>query len=224
MFILATTSSLIQVVTGSSGAVSVHATYVDNASGTITPNYQNTTSITTATTTTVVGSPNASIQRNIQTLIIHNTSGSVSNLITVQHTDGTNVANVYSSTLQVGEMCQFVWGDGWKTFDTNGSVKTTLVAPVPALVPFTSGTAVSGFGWGSYVPVTSTTSGNKTVTLPTATGSLKTITVTDRGALAANPSNNITVSGTTINGMSVINIANMSLTFIDAASGQIDSI
>ena len=188
------------------------------------PKYCTTTTTTTPTTTTVVSSPAASTQRNIQTLIIHNTSASVSNLITVQHTDGTTVANVYSSTLQIGEMCQFVWGDGWKTFDTNGSVKTTLVVASPVLSAFSSGTAVTVSAWGSYVPVTSTTSGNKTVTLPTATGSLKTITVTDRGALAANPSNNITVSGTTVNGLNVINIANMSLTFIDAASGQIDSI
>jgi len=73
--------------------------------------------------------------------------------------------------------------------------------------------------------VTSTTSGAKTVTLLAATGSGYVTTVTDAGALAANPSNNITVASTSsINGSTVMNIATMSLSFKDVASGQWDSI
>ncbi len=68
MWILSNPSSQIEVQTGSAGAVSVHASWVDSAqgnavpqAGAITPTGQNTPSITTATTTTVVPSPGATV-------------------------------------------------------------------------------------------------------------------------------------------------------------------
>jgi len=52
MLILSSTSDIIRVVTSAAADVDVHASWVDNASGTITPGRTNTAPITTATTTT----------------------------------------------------------------------------------------------------------------------------------------------------------------------------
>jgi hypothetical protein len=68
MWVLSNPSSLLQVITGSAGAVAVHASWVDSAqgnivpqAGAITPTGQNVPSITGATTTTVVPSPGATV-------------------------------------------------------------------------------------------------------------------------------------------------------------------
>ena len=63
MLLLTSTSDLVQIVTGSSASVEVHADWMDNASGTITPGRTNTAAITGAATTTVVASPGVSTQR-----------------------------------------------------------------------------------------------------------------------------------------------------------------
>lgn len=99
MLLLTSTSDIIRVVTGSAADVDVHASWVDNASGTITPGRTNTTPITTATTTTVVGSPGASTQRNVKALYIHNVHATVSTTLTVQHFDGTTNVDLINCTL-----------------------------------------------------------------------------------------------------------------------------
>ena len=70
MLLLTSVSDLIQVITGSAGAIAVHASWVDNATGTITPGRTNTASITGALTTTVVAAPAASTQRNVKFMSI----------------------------------------------------------------------------------------------------------------------------------------------------------
>ena len=68
MWVLSNPSSVLQVITGSAGAISVHASWIDSAqgnivpqAGTLTPTGQNVPSITTATTTTVVPAPGATV-------------------------------------------------------------------------------------------------------------------------------------------------------------------
>lgn len=57
MLLLTSTSDILRVTTGTATTtIEIHASYIDNASGTITPGRTN-TRITTATTTTVVASP-----------------------------------------------------------------------------------------------------------------------------------------------------------------------
>ena len=103
MLILASTSDLIQVITGSAVTTAVHASWVDNAAGTITPGRTN-TAISTAATTTVVASPASSTYRNVRFLSIRNTHASSQNTITVQHTDGTTTAILWRGILMAG-MC-----------------------------------------------------------------------------------------------------------------------
>lgn len=111
------------MITGSSGAVAVHASWVDNASGTITPGRTNTASITGQTTTTVVGSPGPSTQRNCKFLSVRNTHASTSNAITIQHTDGSNVEILWAGTLLAGESVNFTEATAWQYLDANGAVK-----------------------------------------------------------------------------------------------------
>lgn len=121
MLLLTSVSDLVQVVTGSAGAIAVHASFMDNNAGTVTPTRTNTASITTATTTTVVASPASGVQRNVKGLFIHNTHATVSNAITVNHTDGTNVENLWNGTLIAGELVIFDESGVWTHYDANGN-------------------------------------------------------------------------------------------------------
>jgi len=113
VLLLTSTSDIIRIVTGSAADVDVHASWVDNASGTITPGRTNTTPITTATTTTVVGSPAASTQRNVRSLYIHNTHATVSTTVTVQHFDGTTNVDLINCTLLPDEHLELREDGSW---------------------------------------------------------------------------------------------------------------
>lgn len=120
MLLLTSTSDVIQVVTGSAGTINVHASWMDNASGTVTPGRTNTATISTAATTTVVGSPAASTQRNVKKLNVYNADAAVTNFVTVQHTDGTNVEKLVAVTLLPGELLILDAVGGWTHYDANG--------------------------------------------------------------------------------------------------------
>lgn len=123
MELLTSTSDKVQVVTASAGAVSVRASFVDHASGLFTPGRTNTASITTATTTDVVASPGASTQRNTKNLEIWNTHASVSNVVIVQHTDGTTVSRMWTGTLLAGEGVIMNDDGDWTMYDVTGAIK-----------------------------------------------------------------------------------------------------
>lgn len=135
MLLLTSTSDLIQVITGSATSVEVHASWVDNASGTITPGRTNTAAITGATTTTVVASPAASTQRNVKHLSIKNDHATLSNVIEVIHTDGTNVETLWEGTLLAQESVVLDANGLWTSYSPGGSQKTTaFVGPVDVQV------------------------------------------------------------------------------------------
>ena len=122
MLLLTSASDLIEVVTGTNGSnVEVHASWVDNASGTITPGRTNTAAITTNTTTTVVASPGASTQRNVKHLNITNTHATVGTQVTVQHTDGSNAQDLMGVMLLPGENLVFTEDGEWQHHDANGA-------------------------------------------------------------------------------------------------------
>ena len=122
MLLLTSTSDKIQVITGTAGAsVDVHASWVDNSSGTITPGRSNVVGIATATTTDVVASPGSGVQRNVKSLFITNTSSSTTTQVTVIHTDGTNVSDLMGVSLMPGENLTFSETGMWTHFDTNGA-------------------------------------------------------------------------------------------------------
>jgi len=124
VLLLTSTSDLVQLVTGAAATVKVHASYVDYASGVQTPGRNNPASIATATTTTIVGSPAASTQRNVKHLNIMNTHASASCQVTVIHTDGTNASEMVTCTLLPSETLTFEDGTGWEHSDAQGAFYT----------------------------------------------------------------------------------------------------
>jgi|SRR5262249_6178827 len=101
MILLASTSDQIQIITSAAATIDVHATWVDTLGTTITPGRTN-TGISTAATTTVVGSPAGSTQRNVKTLHARNKHATLACDVTVQHTDGTTIVRLYKITLTPG--------------------------------------------------------------------------------------------------------------------------
>jgi hypothetical protein len=91
------------MISSAAGSLDVHASWMDNVSGVVTPGRTNTASINTATTTDIVAAPATSTQRNVKFLAVRNTHASVVNTVTVQQTDGTLTKQLYRATLQPGE-------------------------------------------------------------------------------------------------------------------------
>lgn len=130
MVLLTGTSDLIRIVTSAAGAVDVHASWIDHLSSVFTPGRTNTASITTATTTTVVGSPgSASTSRNVKHLAISNEHASVANIISVEHFDGTTAETLWEGTLQPGEFVILDSNGDWTIYMVGGMPKPAT-APV----------------------------------------------------------------------------------------------
>ena len=125
MLLLTSTSDIVRVVTGTTGSsINVHASWVDNASGTITPGRTNTAAITTNTTTTIVASPSPSTQRNVRSIFITNNHATVSTTVTVQHYDGSNSEDLMGVTLLPGENLTFLESGDWQHHDGQGAEYT----------------------------------------------------------------------------------------------------
>jgi hypothetical protein len=120
MILLTSVSDLLQVINGTTGSISVHASWTDLNSGTVTPGRTNSL-FTTAATNTVVASPASSTQRNVQMLTVRNTHATITTLITIQHTDGTNVVVLYVVTLAPGQQCIYD-GQDFVSYDIYGNI------------------------------------------------------------------------------------------------------
>jgi hypothetical protein len=134
MIVLAGTADLIRLVTSSANALDVHATYLDStAAAPYTPQRQNTT-IATATTTTVLAAPGASVTRDLRTLSAHARGGA--NTITVEYYDGAAAFRLESVALTTGEKLEYEHGAGWRVRSADGSLKGVgAVGPIGATGP-----------------------------------------------------------------------------------------
>jgi hypothetical protein len=131
MLLLTSTSDLVRLTTGSSGDIEVHADWVDyTAPNTFVPDNTNTASITGTGTTTVVAAPASTVSRNVKNLSIFNNHASVSNLLTVDHTDGTNAEVLWKGTLLAGQSVVFDAIGGWTVYNANGIKQTSAGAVV----------------------------------------------------------------------------------------------
>ena len=121
MLLLTSTSDLVRLVTGTATTtIEVHASYVDVNGTTITPDRKN-TRITTATTTTIVGSPAASTQRNVKAIYVTNNSAGTSCNVAVEHTDGTDVIELMQFVLLPGENMGYREDGSWVHRDAQGA-------------------------------------------------------------------------------------------------------
>ena len=123
MLVLASTSDIVRVVTGSASQIEVHASWGDLtvSTGAVDLGRQNTAAITTATTTTVVPSPGSGVRRNVRHLNVTNNHASQSCTVTVEHSDGTTVTELMSFTLLPGENMIFGEEGRWAHRDANGA-------------------------------------------------------------------------------------------------------
>jgi len=109
MLLLTSINDRLQLVTSSVADIDVHASWVDTTGSpttTITPGRTN-TAIALAAITSVAGTPAASTQRNVKTLHVRNKHASLACDVTVQHTDGTVVAELYKVTLGAGDALEY---------------------------------------------------------------------------------------------------------------------
>jgi len=150
MLSLAGTSALLRVVTTGTADLHVHESHTDFTAGTpdvYTPSSDN-VQITTATTTTIVPSPTGTTIRNIRTVMIRNAHASASQGVTLEHTDGTTVAQLWKGTLASSEMLILNEAGTVFLYDASGAVR-------------------SGTGPGRLVKTTVLTSGTSFTTQPT---------------------------------------------------------
>lgn len=123
MLLLTSTTDKIRLTSASVANLEVHASFVDFLAGAATPGRTNTL-ISSITTTDIVASPAASTVRNVKLISVRNAHASTSNLITIVHTDGTNVISLWSGTLLAGESIVFAAeGMGWQYLDSAGNPK-----------------------------------------------------------------------------------------------------
>lgn len=121
MLLLTSTSDKIVLNTSAAGSIQVHASWADNLASVVTPGRTNTAAITTATNTDVVAAPAAATQRNLRNLSVRNTHASITNVVTVTHTDGTNSEVLLSVTLLASESLVLDEIGKWTHYDSNGA-------------------------------------------------------------------------------------------------------
>lgn len=121
MLLLTSTSDIIRLITSAAAStIEVHASYVDLNGTTVTPGRTN-TRISTAATTTIVGSPGASTQRNVKGLYVTNNSLATSCNVAVEHFDGTNSVELMQFVLLPGENMGYREDGSWVHRDAQGA-------------------------------------------------------------------------------------------------------
>lgn len=125
--ILSATTHALELVTSTTSAINyvVSWTDIDKSAATATTPGSNQGATSSATDTTIVAAPGASVYRVITSLTLVNT-GAAANVVTVQKdVSGTEHPVTPATTLQPGESLTYEDGAGWRTLDKNGRLKTT---------------------------------------------------------------------------------------------------
>lgn len=107
--LLTSTSDIVRIVYSAATAVDIdiQANWADQTTTAFTPGRTNSNGATAGgATLTIVGSPLGSTQRQVKTITIFNANATYSNLITVQHFDGSTSDDVWRGTLLPYEMVQ----------------------------------------------------------------------------------------------------------------------
>lgn len=121
MIVLATATTVLQVVTSSTSALDV------SINGTIFPDallFEQDTAITSATTTDIADAPAASKQHLIKNAAFRN-KGGAANTITIQRFNGTNTFELFKVTLAAGEMLIYDDANNWTYYNSLGQSKTS---------------------------------------------------------------------------------------------------
>src|SRR5689334_24078561 len=118
MLILDTTSALLKLVTSAAAAVDSHVSYVEHTeAGDDFAAFVQHQLITTAATTTILGSPASGIKRNAKLVNIRNSHASTANTVTVKLTNGTTEVELFKCTLAAGEVLTLSDTGVWFVYD-----------------------------------------------------------------------------------------------------------
>ena len=121
MLLLTSILDVVRLTTATAtSTIEVHTSYMDVTGSTITPARTN-TRITTASTTTIVGSPAAATQRNVKAIYVTNNSTGTSCNVAVEHFDGTNAVELMQFILLPGENMGYREDGSWVHRDANGA-------------------------------------------------------------------------------------------------------
>lgn len=120
MIILSGTSDKLKMASSSVAPVDVHASWVDNASGTITPGRINSTNAA-AGTIEIISNPASGVQRNVKELYVRNRDASVANTITIIVDESGSDYELIKVTLEAGQTLMYVDGQGFKMFEGGAS-------------------------------------------------------------------------------------------------------
>ena len=128
MILLKATTESLQFVTTSVAAIDYSISFADITTTTFNPS-SNEGKITTATTSTTLSAPAASTQRQVKLVTITNRDASASNTVMVQKLiSGVAYVLAPTFTLLAGESAQYLDGQGWVVFSSNGSIKGDMTA------------------------------------------------------------------------------------------------
>lgn len=120
---LTATSQSLELVTGSAVTTDYVVSWSDidqsGASTVLSPG-SGAGNITTATDTTVVAAPGASVYRIVKSLMIRNAHGSSSQTVTVQKDVSGTEYTMFAATLAAGESAVYEHGRGWALYDAQG--------------------------------------------------------------------------------------------------------
>jgi len=120
MMLLTTSSDLVRVNVATAATIHVYASWVDNVSGTMTPGRTNTAPISGTGDTTVVAGPSSG-QRNVKNLSIRNAHASTSSVVTVEHSDGTDIQTIIKANLLPDESLIFSAHGQWAHYTKEGA-------------------------------------------------------------------------------------------------------
>jgi hypothetical protein len=120
------TADILSLVTSSGADINVHVSYRERDGKAPAVNGRKNTSITTATTTTILEGPAGSSNvREVTALVIRNVD-STSNTVTVKHNDGTTNVEIYKATVAAGGQIQWTEQNGWEVSSTSPTGTTLL--------------------------------------------------------------------------------------------------
>lgn len=142
MLLLTATTDKLQLVTSAAATLDVHASWADNAAGTITYGRTN-TPITTATTTDIVAAPGASTARNVRAMHIRNKHATLSCNVTVIFNQNATLFELHATTIKAGEMLSYVEGIGFFLY-TIGSLLTTTYSTVDQAIAAATNAYLTG--------------------------------------------------------------------------------
>ena len=122
-------SDILRITTTTAATLTVFAAFADIGPARTVRGRQ-TTAISSATTTTVLSGPGGATDREVSTLAVANTHASLSDIVTIEHYNGTTAAELWKGTLAPGERLAIVGGVP-TVFNSSGVPKAAPVSGVP---------------------------------------------------------------------------------------------